>query len=153
MRARLYVLNGHTPVPTHDLLAWMAWFNSANRVVAFTTNRVGEVVSTVFLGWADDGVEGEPPWLFQTVVAGGPLEGVRMLYATWVEAVAGHQRMVTLVRGQKESERKASYARGEQDDILGLQIRKYAAIYLNPHPEVSHAPAHRRYSQRAIRQT
>jgi hypothetical protein len=65
-------------------------------------------VSTIFLGLADDGVEEEPPLLFQTVVAGGPLGGVRMLYATWNEAAEGHQRLVALVSGQEVSKGKAS---------------------------------------------
>lgn len=97
-----YMLDAHhTPIPVEDVLVWAAWFeDSAQRIVAQTTVEP-YWVSTVFLGldhnWSDDG----PPTLFETMVFAnngdrGDLDCRR--YATWDEAVAGHQITVALVR-------------------------------------------------------
>src|SRR3990167_5787675 len=45
----LYILNGHVPEPTEDVIEWGKWMETADRKVASTD--VGSLqVSTVFLG-------------------------------------------------------------------------------------------------------
>jgi hypothetical protein len=117
----LYMLDGHTPVPVTVILDWARWYNdSKNRRVALTI--VGNVrVSTMFL--AIDMRYGDgPPILFETMcfkVDEAPgaehLTGEakraanrdyrdlqsaygQRRYATWDEAVAGHEEMVERVK-------------------------------------------------------
>lgn len=90
-----YILNGKTPVPCHDLLAWASWFETADRTVAQET--IGESkVSTVFLG-LDHAFGGAAPVLFETMVFGGPLSDETDRYSTWDEAESGHKKMVERV--------------------------------------------------------
>lgn len=85
-----YILNGHIPVPEPDLMKWVRWFETANRLVSRTTT--GEVeVSTVFLG-LDYGIFNEPPRLFETLVLGGPHDQEGERYETWEEAEIGHRK-------------------------------------------------------------
>lgn len=92
---RIYILDGHTPVPASDLLTWSAWFEKAERHVAKT--NIGDVfVSTVFLGLDHNWDQG-PSILFETMVFQGPLDGEQERYVTWEEAEAGHAAMVNKV--------------------------------------------------------
>ena len=93
-----YVLDGHKPVPCHDLMAWGQWLQSApNRVVARTMVREGVEVSTVFLG-LDHQFSNGAPLLFETMVFRNG-DGQDMdRYSTWDEAVAGHEAMVKSVQ-------------------------------------------------------
>jgi len=84
----------HRPVPTQDIAAWAR----QDRRVALTV--VGDYrVSTVFLG-LDHGW-GETPQWFETMVFG--LGSARAQsdgtwrYATWEEALIGHDVAVTLI--------------------------------------------------------
>lgn len=104
MDSLLYILggdDGHTPVLCDDVLLWGPWFQKADRQVAF--DRVGMVcVSTVFLGLNhrfDDG----PPLLFETLFY--LKSGVKsILYATWDEALKGHQEQVARLREAQKPE-------------------------------------------------
>jgi len=90
-----YILVGHEPTPVEDVLEWAKWFETGDRRVAGT--RIWWVeVSTVFLGLDHNFgfEEGERPILFETMVFGGLLDGEQERYATWDEALAGHQRLV-----------------------------------------------------------
>jgi len=92
----LYRLDGHRPVAMGDdeLLAWAEWFATADRHVGLW--RVGDVrVSTVFLG-IDHGWSSEP-LLFETMVFGGSLDGLRERCSTWEEAEAQHQEVLRRV--------------------------------------------------------
>jgi len=90
-----YILVGHEAAPEPDLLKWAKWFDTADRCVA-DTRRDDVRVSTVFLG-LDHGFGHGPPLLFETMVfVNGSSEGMAR-YATWDEAVEGHQRMVMQV--------------------------------------------------------
>jgi hypothetical protein len=94
--SQYYILDGHQPVPA-DLMAWALWFGEADRKVAMT-DIDGVKVSTVFLG-IDHSFTGGPPELFETLVFG--LDDDRCdRYATWDEAVAGHERIVAALVGQ-----------------------------------------------------
>ena len=90
-----YILVGHEPVREPDLLKWARWLDSAERHVKLT-EQDDVRVSTVFLGidhsWDDD-----RPILFETMVFIDGDGGEMDRYATWDEAVEGHDRMVAKV--------------------------------------------------------
>jgi hypothetical protein len=99
---RQYRLEGTEPVPEPDMLAWVHWFETADRTVA-TTQVTAEIeVATVFLGlaltpfWTPWCVAA--PALFETMIFGGPLNLARWRYATWHTAEQGHEAMVERVR-------------------------------------------------------
>lgn len=94
-----YILEGTTPVPEADLLAWGRWFATADRRVAETWVTPAIRVSTVFLGldhafWPGEHV----PILFETMVFGGPCEAAQERYATWGQAEQGHEAACARVR-------------------------------------------------------
>ena len=92
-----YILEGREPVPCEDLFKWGAWFESAKRHVADDT--IGDVrVSTVFLALDHSFREGRPQ-LFETMVFGGPLDGLCERYATWDEAEQGHRAVLAQIKG------------------------------------------------------
>jgi hypothetical protein len=59
----------------------------------------GVEVSTVFLSLNHSFANG-PPLVFETMVFGGPLDGQQDRYSTRADALAGHARMVELVRAE-----------------------------------------------------
>lgn len=94
-----WILEGKTPVPCPDVLAWAQWMEDpSNRKVAFTDVR-GLEVSTVFLG-IDSGFRlnrrNKAPILFETMVFNqtGALLNVQRRYSTWDEAETGHNAIV-----------------------------------------------------------
>jgi hypothetical protein len=93
-----YILDGQEPVPEPDVLRWARWFESADRVVAKTVVE-GQEVSTVFLGLDHQWGIG-PPLLFETMVfaLGSSLDQRCERYATWADAVAGHDGIVGELR-------------------------------------------------------
>lgn len=93
-----YILQGHDPIQINELSDWAQWFETADRVVAKTIlNNV--TISTVFLGLDHSWGTGLPV-LFETLVFGGEMDGEMNRYSTWDEAVAGHNRMVNIVKGK-----------------------------------------------------
>jgi hypothetical protein len=97
-----YILDGKIPVKT-DLNTWGAWFENANRTVAKTVIDPGQCeVSTVFLG-LDHSWSG-PPLLFETLVFGGPRDGLMDRYTTWEQAEKGHDDIVAEVKGSLAGE-------------------------------------------------
>ena len=101
-----YIRVDGEPVEEPDVLVWGRWFETADRQVAFT--RVGEGVteaniSTVFLALENITArargDGAPPLLWQTIVFGGKLDQKMEMYATKVEALAGHENWVAQARG------------------------------------------------------
>lgn len=97
-----YVLNdAREVVEEPDIYTWAKWFeNAAQRVVAKAWPADHIQVSTVFIGldhrFGDDG----PPLVFETMVFGGPLDQEMEHYATWREAIAGHDAMVARVNSK-----------------------------------------------------
>lgn len=95
-----YILDGHTPVPCDDLVAWARWFERADRQVALTPLAGGIEVSTVFLGSNHSFGRGAP-LLFETMVFSAPDdEEVCERYTTWDEAQAGHDAVVREYAGK-----------------------------------------------------
>lgn len=108
----LYVLEGHTPVPIDDVLEWARRYEqSENRRVARTSIN-GWDVSTVFLG-IDSNIFSEVPLLFETMIFSETeitktelfgrkfrksLDNYCKRYATWDEALAGHEAAVNYIR-------------------------------------------------------
>ena len=117
-----YILDGHTPVPVDDAIAWAYWMDEhkyhprradpegMDRCRVGSTRVGAWWVSTAFLGTPAN-VLG-PPQLFETALFAG--DGVRVVerYATWAEAEAGHARMVAL------AERHAALSPEEQERLL-----------------------------------
>jgi hypothetical protein len=83
------------PAPSH--LEWGRWFETADRTVAHTEVGDDAEVSTVFLSLNHNIFGDGPPILFETLVFGGVCDGAINRYATWDEALDGHQEMVALV--------------------------------------------------------
>jgi hypothetical protein len=95
--AGAYILDGKTPVLEPNLIKWVSWFESANRVVQQDIMAIeGVKISTVFLGFDHSWVEG-PPVLFETMIFGGNRDGETHRYRTWDDAEAGHQRVLNEV--------------------------------------------------------
>jgi hypothetical protein len=104
-----YILIDGEPVAT-DWQTWAVWFTRAKadyepgninsrRVAAWEHH--GVVVSTVFLG-VNHGFGEGPPLLFETLVRGGRHDEYMDRYSTRDEALAGHQKIVEMVRGNSD---------------------------------------------------
>lgn len=110
--------DGHTPVHVEDVLEWGEWIEKAQRdrtrIVKQEDIDPDLWISTVFLGldysyrkfFGDGGGE---PQLFETTVfrkepdADGlrePLDDYTQRYATWIEAEAGHKRIVEKLKAE-----------------------------------------------------
>lgn len=89
----LWILKGHEPVEVDDARVWGDFLNDIdNRRVAETF--IGDTrISTVFLGLNHNFTRGGPPLLFETMSFGSGDE-YQYRYATWDEAVAGHNHLV-----------------------------------------------------------
>lgn len=83
-----------------DVLDW-ARRRADEQRVARTKTRHAEI-STVWLGlnhnWMPDG----PPLIFETMVFGGSFDQHQERYSTEAEALAGHARIVEMVREREE---------------------------------------------------
>jgi len=116
-RPTKYILEGHTPVPCHDLMTWARWYeeNYLKRHVARSRIR-GVLISTVFL--AIDHSWSGPPILFETMTFGARFSQRLWRYQTWTEAEAGHKEIHAQVH-------QATRRRG------GYQMRRCDAVKRN----------------------
>lgn len=98
-----YILDGHTPVPTSNLMEWATHFETDERQVAHTVIDERYLVSTIFMALDMNLLRrGGPPVLFETMVeALSPMPGIpdewqdfQDRYCTWEEAEAGHAEIV-----------------------------------------------------------
>jgi hypothetical protein len=97
----LYILGpGHIPVPEPDAEAWGQWYATTERHVADDEIAPGVRVSTVFLGIDHNFGDRGPPILFETMVFDDYEDGRQIRYATWGEALAGHQAVVAELTGR-----------------------------------------------------
>ncbi len=103
-----YILDGHNPRRVDDVIEWAKWYENADRRVALTEIAEGVKVSTVFLGlnhsW-NGGLE-----IFETMVFGGPMDEWGDRYATWDQAVEGHEKTVGKVLMAIEEARVKTYS-------------------------------------------
>ena len=92
MRARYAILaDDHSVHVVDDLLLWGAWMGNHDTQVARSQLSNDLLVSTVFLG-LDHGWNA-PIW-FETIVFEQGKEIEMFRYATWDEAVEGHECVV-----------------------------------------------------------
>jgi hypothetical protein len=94
-----YILKDRRPVRVESVSEWSRQLKSVNRRIAWTD--VGEaIIATSFI--CVDHHPKEPPLLFQTGICFNPgpvaVWDHQTLYATWEEAVEGHERAVAWVR-------------------------------------------------------
>ncbi|KKM77691.1 hypothetical protein LCGC14_1367430 [marine sediment metagenome] len=89
-----YTLVDGIPTPEPCILKWGAWFETADRRVAFDSNE-NYRVSTVFLALNHNFGDG-PPILFETMVfkEGSSHDEDCRRYATQEEAKKGHAELV-----------------------------------------------------------
>jgi hypothetical protein len=106
MMGRLYKLDAeHNPVYVGEDLDsindWAQWHSKIeNRRVAETPiDNEGNFVCTVFIGHTSS--DAAKPFLFQTLIFGGPRSGEIFHYRTWQEAEAGHAAIVNLCKGEQ----------------------------------------------------
>ena len=66
-----------------------------NTLLRFALDRAKR--SSVFLGLDHNFMEKGPPIVFETMVFGGPFNHTMWRYATWDEAVKGHEELVKMV--------------------------------------------------------
>jgi hypothetical protein len=93
-----YVLDEHkNPVPEPDIMKWSDFWTS-HRFMADETHE-GVRVATIFLGLED--CLG-PGIFFESTVFGGKHDMRRSQYKTYTEAMAGHARLVELVKTDRE---------------------------------------------------
>jgi hypothetical protein len=108
-RHDFYILDqDHQLIPIDDLVVWTQFLENGRHVAK--TNLNGLLVSTVFLGL--DHAWNGPPQLFETMIfdEGTVLpseyfekisewcQDYQMRYATWDEAVKGHEQVVMIIR-------------------------------------------------------
>ena len=103
-----YVLNSRKePVVCDDLDLWAATFKDNQIVKQETVTELGGLwspfthpwVSTVFLGLDHNFSDKGPPIVFETMIFGGVYnQKSQWRYATWEEAMKGHDRTVKMVK-------------------------------------------------------
>jgi hypothetical protein len=100
-----YKLNPDGSIEPCSIDEWGRMFQDLHgRTIAKDRDECGDdsiEVSTVFLGM-DHRFSGKgPPVLFETLVFGGPLDGLMERYCTRDEALAGHQAICLQVAAAK----------------------------------------------------
>lgn len=98
-RPRHYILNENgEPVAEPDLKKWAQWFEKEyDGVRKIGYDEIGEItISTVFLGLNHQHGDGSPI-LFETMIFGGEHDQYQNRYETKEQAVAGHNKAVTMV--------------------------------------------------------
>lgn len=79
-----------------DINTWSRWLETADRTLKIT-DMSKIIISTVFLGMEYNHDPTDELRLFGTLVMGGVLDGYRVRYATWDEALRGHHEVVGMV--------------------------------------------------------
>lgn len=88
------ILKDKEVIPTKDQLEWGKNFALPDRILAKT--EIGDAcVSTVFLG-INHGTENNPLW-FETMIFGGACDKYCDRYATYDEAIKGHEKVKAML--------------------------------------------------------
>ena len=99
-----WVLDGHEP----KRVGWEEWLDwrvadKDNEFRRVAQDTIGEAwVSTVFLSF-DHGY-GNTPILFETMIFNGAYSDACFRYATWDQAMAGHERVCAALRDGRDPE-------------------------------------------------
>ena len=96
---RYYVLRDGDVVEEPDFKKWLEWHQASyekTRCIAHTRVKFGEV-RTVFLGMNMRESDNDPPWLFDTRVYAGWLNGEWERSSTLEKASAAHEAWVARV--------------------------------------------------------
>lgn len=96
MRELYFVLDKNgDPRPERNPIAFAYWRanNHAACVLAKTRIDADAEVSTVFLG-INHAHRGGPPVLWESMIFGGPLDGMQRRYTSRAPATKGHEEMV-----------------------------------------------------------
>lgn len=92
------ILNeNHEVVPASNALEWARWFEKNDRRVKLHILGKTEV-STVFLGLNHDFSLIGPPLWFETMIFGGEHDHYQDRCTTWDEAIAMHDKAVSLAK-------------------------------------------------------
>jgi hypothetical protein len=95
-----YILKDGQPVPEPDVIAWARWMQDFENHCRIARTEIGDVhVSTVFLG-VNHNFFGHTPILFETMIFGGEHDEYQERYYTLEEAMIGHERAVSLIKGE-----------------------------------------------------
>lgn len=101
-----YILKGHEPVKVTQQ-EYMDWYTDTGHVTSLRRDHVDKgkkteiMVSTVFLMVASNW-QG-PPLLFETMVFGGKHNHYQRRYATWDEAIRGHEETLSMVKHERDT--------------------------------------------------
>jgi hypothetical protein len=95
-----YILNEqHEPVDEPDFTKWADWMSTHCRTVALDQVKKDVMVSTVFTGLNSNIMSDKPHLLlWETMVFGGRHDKHKEHYASHVDALAGHARIVEMVK-------------------------------------------------------
>lgn len=103
----MYILHGHKVVLVQNVAQWVF----EKRVAK---NYIGNaMISTVFLGFNLS--YRSPGQFFETMIFGGCFDELQIRYATWDEAMAGHRKIIRMVRLKKIFSPK--FSRCSNDEI------------------------------------
>ena len=99
----LYTLDKHDkPKLCEDTLKWAAWFETHDRTVAVDDITSKIYVSTVFIG-IDHNFSGKGlPILWESMIFNGALNGYTERYSSKKAALAGHERVVKIAKGEHD---------------------------------------------------
>ena len=104
-----YILNEDHTIEAVDLKTWAEWYENSDEarrvkrtVYNDPVNDNEIVISTVFLGLDHSFSNEGPPILFETMVFGGRFDQEMERYATWDQAVRGHDIMVRKVISRED---------------------------------------------------
>jgi hypothetical protein len=114
---RHYILVGQSVVEEPDFLKWAEWsFGAGNKGRIVAQHVVGKYfISTAFLGLNQNFMQAGPAHLFETMVFWKDKGVEQRRCATWIEAEAQHERVVTI----------PLYIDFEQQTVKGLDDQEY----------------------------
>ena len=91
-----YILVENRPVRVYDMMEWLDFFSSGERVLGFS--RVNGIrISTIFMGLDNSFGAAPEPLVFETMIMGGDNHGYIKRCATYDEAIVLHREIVEFV--------------------------------------------------------
>lgn len=99
-----YILDGKTPIPCPDHVAWSEWYGNIDNSI-IVQNTLDDIrVSTVFLGVDRNMSVQGPPLLFETMVFSNSekYSHIQRRYSSFDEAVTGHNQIWFAIQSGRE---------------------------------------------------